>query len=583
MRFKRYGSIFIVLILMTSLFMSGLNSLYAYEAEDSVYGDVNGDWQVTSTDYLLVKKIFTGKTVPSKVKDRADINCDSSITSTDYLILKRIFAGQPVTEYKKVLEPQKAVKDPGNRVVYSISRVFTSDMVLQRDKIINVWGWSNNIGSYIYGEFMGEKRYAQVDKNGEWMLQFSPKEYTAEGQTLTIGPKNGRQTVFTNVLVGDVWIVSGQSNAEYSFREMATYYTELYDIIDENDNIRLYRENKNDAYSGSTLIVHGIQDNVIKPYQWTKTTGSAVTAFSALGYMFVKELADNTDVPQGIVMATAGGCKIEDFMDPDTAAKVTQHGTFWPETQAIYKYFIAPFRHMTFTGILFYQGESDNLWANEYPDSLSKCVAGWRDQFDSDFAFYNVQCTSHGALADNPRDWAGLPQLRAAQLDAYYKIPNSYLISTIDVGYRLRSWDEPEEDYAHTFNKWTIGQRAAHIALARYYNKPDYAYEYVSCPIPEKVTWYEDYVLIDFKNVGDGLKAYDGELIGFKILQAGKDLTKANAVLLDKDTVKIDLRDATGRTSDVCCYAIEHSALLEEANLVNSNNIPCPTFCFYRK
>ena len=127
-------------------------------------------------------------------------------------------------------------------------------------------------------------------------------------------------------MVGDVWIVSGQSNAEYSFQEMATYYTELNDIIDINDNIRLYREEKSDAW-----WVSGLQKDVVMPYQWTKTTPDTVGTFSAVGYMFVKELADNTDVPQGIVMAAAGGCKIEDFMDPDTAAKVTQHGHFWPE------------------------------------------------------------------------------------------------------------------------------------------------------------------------------------------------------------------------------------------------------------
>lgn len=576
---KRVGLVFLSLVLTVSVLISGFSGIYAYEAEDKVYGDVNGDWQVTSTDYLLIKKIFGGQQATAKVKDRADINCDGKITSTDYLTLKRIFSGQPVTEYQKELKPQPAVNDPGNYVSYAVSGVFTSDMVLQRDQIINVWGWSSNVGSYIYGEFMGEKRYAQVDSNGEWMLQFSPKRYTSKGQTLTIGPKNGRQSVFTNVLVGDVWIVSGQSNAEYSFREMATYYTELYDIIDENDNIRLYREDKNDVW-----WEEGILQDVVMPYQWTKTTETTVNAFSALGYMFVKELADNTNIPQGIIMATAGGCKLEDFMDPDTAKKVTQHGTFWPEPQAIYKRMLAPFLHMTFTGMLFYQGESDNLWASEYPDALAKCVAGWRDQFDSDFAFYNVQCTSHGALASNPKEWAGLPQLRAAQLDAYYKIPNSYLISTIDVGYRLRPWNEPEEDYAHTFNKWTIGQRAAHIALARYYEDSNYRYEYVSCPIPEKVTWYDDYVLIDFKNVGDGLKAYDGKLTGFKIsLPGNKSLENADASIVDKDTVRINLRDTTGRISSVCAYAIEHSALLEEANLVNSNNVPCPTFYFNKK
>lgn len=577
MNLKRWGAALIALIITVSVLAMGTNSVYAYEAEDSVYGDVNGDWRVTSTDYLLIKKIFQGQTVTAKVKARADIDYNGKITSTDYLTLKRIFTGQPIPEYKKTLAPQDPVNDPGNRIVYSVSRVFTSNMVLQRDKIINVWGWSNNVGGYIYGEFMGEKRYARIDDNGEWLLQFSPKEYTAAGQTLTIGPKNGVQTVYRNILVGDVWIVSGQSNAEYSFQEMATYYTELNDIIDINDNIRLYREEKSDAW-----WVSGLQKDVVMPYQWTKTTPDTVGTFSAVGYMFVKELADNTDVPQGIVMAAAGGCKIEDFMDPDTAAKVTQHGHFWPEPQAIYKRMLAPFRHMTFTGMLFYQGESDNLWANEYSDSLAKCVAGWRDQFDSDFAFYNVQCTSHGALVNNPGEWGGLPFLRAAQLEAYYKIPNSYLISTIDVGYRLRPSYEPEEDYAHTFNKWTIGQRAAHIALARYYEEPGYQYEYVSCPIPERVNWYDDCVIIDFKNVGDGLKAYDGQPIGFKLLQGNEELVSTNAVLVDKDTVKISFSGATGTVYGIC-YAIEHSALLEEANLVNSNDIPCPTFCFTRK
>lgn len=148
---------------------------------------------------------------------------------------------------ESALKAQPAVDDPGEKVTYTVSGVFSSDMVLQRDKVIRVWGWSQDKGGYLYGELMGEKRYAQIDENGEWMLEFSPKEYTSEGQKLTIGPKNGKQTVFENVLIGDVWIVSGQSNAEYYFQDMATYFTELKDRINENDNIRLYREDKNDV------------------------------------------------------------------------------------------------------------------------------------------------------------------------------------------------------------------------------------------------------------------------------------------------------------------------------------------------
>ena len=107
-----------------SVLAMGTNSVYAYEAEDSVYGDVNGDWRVTSTDYLLIKKIFQGQTVTAKVKARADIDYNGKITSTDYLTLKRIFTGQPIPEYKKTLAPQDPVNDPGNRIVYSVSSLY---------------------------------------------------------------------------------------------------------------------------------------------------------------------------------------------------------------------------------------------------------------------------------------------------------------------------------------------------------------------------------------------------------------------------------------------------------------------------
>lgn len=484
---------------------------------------------------------------------------------------------------ESALKAQPAVDDPGEKVTYTVSGVFSSDMVLQRDKVIRVWGWSQDKGGYLYGELMGEKRYAQIDENGEWMLEFSPKEYTSEGQKLTIGPKNGKQTVFENVLIGDVWIVSGQSNAEYYFQDMATYFTELKDRINENDNIRLYREDKNDAYKNGILIVQGQQDDVVnKAYRWTKTIEETVNVFSAVGYMFVKEIADQVEVPQGIVMATAGGCVINDFMDPETGANFSSSGSFWPETQAIYKYFIAPFRHMTFRGMLFYQGESDNGWANKYAEMLSACVQGWRDHFDSTFAFYNIQLTSHSALKENG-EWRGIPKLRAAQLDAYYKIPNSYLITSIDVGYRLRPEGEPEEDYAHTFDKWHIGKRAADIALAELYKKEDYDYNFVSCPIPSKVKWDDDSVTIAFTNVGDGLKAHqDGgdQLIGFTVLQNNESLVETTAEIIEKDTIKIDLTSAEREVIGVC-YAYDHSALLEEANLVNSKDVPCPTFCFY--
>lgn len=237
-----------VLMLVLCLFITSI-PVTAIPNSLDVTGDVNKDGKVTVTDYLLIKKVFQNVSVSATIIKNSDINLDNLVTSVDYLIVKKIMAGGRF-EFTAKLEPlpaQPAISDPGNSVTYTVSGVFSSNMVLQRDETIRVWGWSNNKGSYIYGELFGEKRYAKVDNNGEWILEFSPHKYTTTGTTLKIYPKNGTVTTFSNILIGDVWLVSGQSNAEYSFKEMATYFTECYNWIDSTDNIRLYRTSKSDA------------------------------------------------------------------------------------------------------------------------------------------------------------------------------------------------------------------------------------------------------------------------------------------------------------------------------------------------
>ncbi len=472
------------------------------------------------------------------------------------------------------LEAQPEIDDPGEAFEFTVSGVFSDDMVLQRDEVIQVWGWSKNIGGYVYGDLLGETRYAQVAENGEWLIQFSPKEYSKEGTTLRIYTKHGEEYVFNNVLIGDVWIVSGQSNAQFMVQEMTPMFPEVYDEINENDNIRLFRQDFGDVGEKH----HAAQKDVVNSeYCWTKTTKETVDPFSAVGYMFVNELEKNTDVPQGIVMSCLGGCGIKLFMDSFTVFQFEGKETH-PNLKSnnIYNCFLSPFLHMSFQGILFYQGESDNPWADEYAKMLTDCVAGWRQKFDTDFKFYNIQCTSHAKLVET---FPGLPGLRAAQLEAYYNIPDSYIISTLDVGYRERPAGQPEEDYAHTFNKKTIGIRAAQVALAELYGNEEYKYEYVSCPIPTEISWSSFSAEIKFENVGDGLKAYEGDLIGFKVMYDDGTVEDVSAEVTGKDTVEVDL-PIFGSPIAVC-YAYDHSALLEEANLVNSNDVPAPTFKFY--
>lgn len=498
---------------------------------------------------------------------------------------------------------------------YTVSHAFSSDMVLQRDKIIQVYGTSKNIGRCVYGKLGDEERYAKVEKDGSWIIKFSPREASSEPITLSVGPKEGERTEFTGILIGDVWIVSGQSNAEYLFgvdyrgcAAMTKYYDQLEDLVNENDNIRLFRQRGDDMTSHGIPTYMGEHEDVLsEEYVWTKATKEAADDFSAVGYTFVKRLADNSDVPQGIIMAAWGGAKIQDFMDPTAAKKFPgdkPSAAQMPETQAIYKYMIAPFKHMALQGIIFYQGESDASWPEEYKDMLVAMVEGWRESFDCYMYFINVQLSSHvTAEVDFCKTaFAKLPEVRAAQTDAYYALPDSFIVTSMDVGYNYRTdefhsadnlWgqrndelpeDEQEwEDPAHYLNKWKIGFRAADQILAsKLYNAKGFDANNVNCPVPVKVDFQGKKAVVDFAFVGEGLKTVDDakDVLGFYIVSKDGIKAKTKATIVDKDTVEVEVGD--GMMYDGVAYGLDHGGLADSANVTNSNGDALVAFSIFK-
>lgn len=477
----------------------------------------------------------------------------------------------------KQLPPQPEPDDSGEYFSFRVSGAITNDMVLQRDEVIRIWGTSDYCDEYIYGTLLGETRYAQVQDDGTWCIEFSPKSYTTTPTTLTIFNKAGYSFTYSRILIGDVWIVAGQSNAEYTFQQMEEYYAAtVTDLVDSNDNIRLYYQGKGDfelAGNGKFPRVNPINPQ----YKWKKTSLAEVRRFSALGYIFCKKLYDETGIPQGMVEAAVGGARLNEFYTDDVEESIpyclSNHVAAWfayGEDQVIYNLFMSPFKHMSLAGILFYQGESDNEWSEEYSDYLTRCVAGWRKEFDSDFDFYNIQLTSHAMCTGS---FPYLPQVRAEQLYAYYNIPDSYIIPSIDAGWRTGR----DEDYAHPFDKITPGRRAANVALAEYYHKDGFDINEVSSPIPAAMTWTDDAVMIDFNYVGNGLKASAGKLKGFAVRYIDDTVLDAVAEVTDKDTVKVTL-PASVKKPVAVEYALIHDALQSNCNLVNGNNVPCLSF-----
>ena len=171
-------------------------------------------------------------------------------------------------------------------------------------------------------------------------------------------------------------------------------------------------------------------------------------------------------------------------------------------------------------------------------------------------------------MGESVTGWNELPNIRAEQFNAYKEIENSYLVVSRDQNYK-----EEDPDWAHPYYKFEIGKRAAAIAASAIYGKCDM--EYSASPEPFSVKWYEDFALVDFKYVGDGLKLLDGEkLTGFAVLnEAGDDILTC-AEIADKSTVKLKF-SGKGEKVQYCMF---HNGIIELANLGNSGNFPAPAF-----
>jgi len=475
-----------------------------------------------------------------------------------------------VNTYKDKLEVQKPIDDDGKEVKYSVSGTISSNMVVQRNNYFNVFGWSENIGGIIYAEFMGEKRYGIVAENGEWNIQFSPHEATKEGQTLKVYPKNGKLTEFTDILVGDVWIVNGQSNASVGMAVCLPKDAEYNAEIDKKDPIRIYTQSREYVMDIRKTIDISVpqSDTANKKWCWKKTTRSSVNDFSALGYYFANELSKQIDVPLGIVMTAAGGATLHELMPNGLPAKCEP--VFAPSIGAsgFYNSLIHPFTKNPITGMIFYQGESESSGGlyKTYCNNLVMTFNEYRKVWNLDFPIINVQLSTHGA--EGIRVWNEIHKIRAAQFETTRKIENNFLIVSRDQGTQAG-----DGDFAHPPYKRQLGVRAAGIAAAEIYKVADA--DYVRSPEPKSVTWNEDHVLVDFSYVGSGLKLLEGtELKGFAILdEDGKDIA-CTADISDKDTVKITV---SGKAA-VVQFGMIPNAKISFANLGNSEGLPMPCF-----
>jgi sialate O-acetylesterase len=355
-------------------------------------------------------------------------------------------------------------------------------MVVQRDKPLVVWGWADK-GESVTVSFGGKDATAKADDDGKWKVTLPKFEANSKPQTMTV--KGNNTLELTDVLVGDVWIGSGQSNMEWSLAASAKPKETI--SAAKHPQIRLLHVKKVQAKQPEKDVV------LEKNGAWSECTPETARNFSAVLYHFGAKLHKDLDVPVGLINSSWGGSPIQ----PWTVEGKTSGG--------MYNAMIAPLTPVALKGVIWYQGESNMAEGMKYHDRKEALIKGWRKVFGQDMPFYYVQIAPYSGYGKN-----SLPNLWEAQT-ASLKIPGTGMVVVTDLVDNVAD--------IHPRNKKDVGDRLALWALAKAYGKKDVVY---SGPLYKSMKVDGNKVRLSFAHVGGGLKSRDGkELSEFEI--AGED------------------------------------------------------------
>ena len=403
-----------------------------------------------------------------------------------------------------------------------VGSVLGDNMVLQRDTEVQIWGTAQpGERLSITTGWNNVKKIFKANENGKWLVKVKTTE-AGGPYKITIGASK-EKIIIKNILLGEVWLCSGQSNMEMPVAglgggQLANGSNEL--IFDaDNDNIRLFNVKK--------ASISTPQDSCVG--SWAVASSESVASFSAVGYLYAKKLQQKLKVPVGMICSSWGGSSIEAWMDKETIAQfpaaLKRCEKTQPQTKPSFLYngMIAPIVNYTIKGALWYQGESNKDFYKDYAALQASMVASWRKDFGvGNFPFYFVQIApfeygnSKGIISALLRD----EQLKSMEL-----IPNSGMISTFDVG---------EEKNIHPAEKTTVANRLAYWSLSDTYGCKGLSYK---MPTFNSVTIKDSVAILKFDNAPNGFTSFGKEVECFEV--AGADSIFYPAKLIIDKEVKV--------------------------------------------
>ena len=434
----------------------------------------------------------------------------------------------------------------GLRIPYALR----DNMVLQRNTNANIWGFANPGSVLQLSVSWSSARYrTTANSEGLWSVAVATPDATFSPQWIDITCGKNSITL-ENILIGEVWLCSGQSNMEMP---VAGWY---------NQPVENSAEAMLDAYLYPEVRIFMAQKSAQADRQedvqgeWWSADGGNIGKFSAVAYFFGRELARKLNVPIGLIVPCWGGSMIECWMDTESLMSIgfsesaieqnITAGIYFNPTSTcsvMYNGMIHPLRHYTINGFIWYQGCSNvgSVFEQNYARYQAAMVTRWRKAFDcGNLPFYYVQIAPYNYGGDADSGYA--PILRERQKQAATLVPNSAMVATCDLMY------ESEFGVIHPRRKAEVGERLANLALEHWYGTGVTGSD---SPDLDRVILQGASAKVVLTNCNDRLHTTGGyglgTVEGFEVAGSDKVWHSANVISSSGNTLEV----ASGEVSDV--------------------------------
>jgi sialate O-acetylesterase len=431
--------------------------------------------------------------------------------------------------------------------------ILSDNMVLQQNSEATIWGWTTNVNEEItvMGSWNNEKVTVKAYQ-GIWSLKLpTPKA----GGPYIVTIEGHEKQELRNVLIGEVWLCSGQSNMQW---------TPLNGLDNAEEEIANSTYANIRFFTVPRHISNHPQDDSYG--EWKESSPETMKNFSSVGYFFGRKLHKKLGVPIGLINSSWGGTNVEVWIpkeimqqEPALIKSIDRisETAWWPRNEALaYNSMIYPLINFNIAGAIWYQGESNRMNAEYYHQAFSMMINSWRDNWKKDFPFYFVEIAPFNYKSES--DEAAL--VREAQLKTMQTVQNTGMVATNDIG---------DLNNIHPTNKQEVGRRLALWAMAKTYGVKDIDF---NSPIYKSLKIKKNKAIITFDFVGKGLKLKGKEAKEFFIAGNDQIFYPAKAKI---DGDKVELKSKKVKNPVAVRFAFTDTAL---PNLYNSYGLPVVAF-----